>query len=440
MSIQPQLKRFDLTMIVVSLIIGVGIFRTPAIVASSAGKEWVFYMAWITGGIVSIFGALTFAEIGARLPSAGGYYRIFSTSYHPAYAFMLNWSQVIINAGSSAGVALIGAEFITPVLFPGVTDAPSIERIIAFIIIMILFGINFAGIKMGARTQNLLSILKIAMILVFCFAIFGKHAPAEKPIEYADWNFIHAFGASLIAIFFTYGGYQQTVNFGADVKDPNRNIPQAIFMGVGIVIILYMIINVAYVKVLGFNHLASAELVARDLAIALFGDTGGTIVSIVLFTSVLGFLNTSVMSNPRVYYAMAEDKVLPPIFKQINNRTQVQQFGLSFFVAIMIVSLYALGSFDKIVNYVLFIDSISLASAAAALFILRKKGPANYSGFKMPGYPVIPALFIIVLLFVTYNTIEADIKSASNGFYIFLMGLPLYFILKRVVEKSEKPK
>lgn len=438
MSIQPQLKRFDLTMIVVSLIIGVGIFRAPSMVAESAGKEWVFYLAWITGGIVSIFGALTFAEIGARLPSAGGYYTIFSSAYHPAFAFMLNWSQVIINAGSSAGVALIGAEYITPVIFPEVSNATLIERIIAFLIIQLLYGINLAGIKMGARTQNLLSLLKIAMIIVFCFAIFGKHAPQETTTVAANWNFTHAFGLALISIFFTFGGYQQTVNFGADVHEPNKNIPRAIFAGVGIVIILYLIINIAYVQVLGFNKMQNSDLIARDLAIALFGDTGGTIVSVVLFTSVLGFLNTSVMSNPRVYYAMAEDKVLPPIFKRVNQKTQVQQFGLSFFVAVMVVSLFALDSFEQIVNYVLFIDSFSLASAAAALFILRKRSGNTYTGFKMPGYPVFPIIFILVLLFVTYNTTYNDAESARYGLLIFGMGLPLYFILRISVSFKKK--
>lgn len=425
-------------MIVVSLVIGVGIFQTPAQVAKNAGSEWVFYLAWITGGIISIIGALTFAEIGARLPAAGGYYKIFSYTYHPAFAFMLNWSQVIINAGSSAGVALIGAQYITPVVFPDTTQVIAVERTISLILLLILFGINFAGIKMGAKTQNLLSVLKIVMITVFCFAIFGEHAPKQPGIKPADWNFIQAFGIALISIFFTFGGYQQTVNFGADVHDPKKNIPRAIFTGVGIVIVLYVLINIAYVQVLGFEHVQQSKLIARDLAIALFGSTGGTIISIVLFTSVLGFLNTSVMSNPRIYYAMAEDKALPAIFKQVNKKTQVQQFGLTFFISVMIVSLFVLKDFEQIVNYVLFIDSFSLASAAAALFILRRKSPVDYSGFKMPAYPVLPILYIGVLLFVTYSTVVKDPIAARYGFLIFLMGLPLYLLLNRSIRHIGK--
>lgn len=439
MSIQPKLKQYDLTMIVVSLVIGVGIFRTPAVVAEKAGSEWIFYAAWIFGGLVSICGALTFAEIGSRLPAAGGYYKIFSYAYHPAYAFMLNWSQVIINAGSSAGVAIIGAEYITPVLFSNSTQTAVIEKIIAIGIILFLFAINFAGIKMGARTQNFLSILKIVMITAFCFAIFGKHAPESDSILNTsnDINFISAFGVALISIFFTYGGYQQTVNFGADVENARTNIPKAIFAGMGIVICLYLLLNFTYVQVIGFETMKTSPLIASTLAEIIFGPIGATIISIVLFTSVLGFLNTSVMSNPRVYYAMAEDKILPPVFLSVNPKTQVQQFGLTFFIAVMLLSVFLLGDFENIVNYVLFIDSISLASAAAAIFILRKKSNANYDGFKMKGYPILPFVFMATLLFVTYNTLVADPKSSLYGFIIFLGGLPLYFLMHRMFNKSK---
>ena len=434
MSIQPKLKQFDLTMIVVSLVIGVGIFRTPALVAEKSGNEIIFFAVWIFGGIISICGALTFAEIGARLPAAGGYYKIFSYAYHPAFAFMLNWSQVIINAGSSAGVAIIGAEYITPVLFPTAANPDTIIKIIAVSIITLLFAINFAGIKMGARTQNILSVLKIFMILVFCFAIFGKHAE-ESTVQstIGEINYIQAFGISLISIFFTYGGYQQTVNFGADVENAKRTIPRAIFTGIGIVIFLYLCLNFAYVKVLGFEQMQNSPLIAKDLAQAFLGPIGGTIISVVLFTSVLGFLNTSVMSNPRVYYAMAEDKILPPLFKKVNTKTQVQEFGLTFFISIMITSVFLLGSFENIINYVLFIDSISLASAAAAIFIIRRKSNSDYRDFKMKLYPIVPLLFIVTLLFVTYNTILDDSTTALYGFLIFIGGLPLYYLMRKAL-------
>ncbi len=428
-------------MIIVSLVIGVGIFRTPSTVAQHAQNPTIFYLAWIIGGLVSICGALTFAEIGARLPAAGGYYKIFSTAYHPAYAFMLNWSQVIINAGSSAGVAIIGAEYITPVLFP-TANASVMVNILAVSIILILFAINYAGIRMGSRTQNLLSMLKIILILTFCCGIFFIKGDVHSTsfIHSADFNFITALGFSFISIFFTYGGYQQTVNFGADIEQPQKNIPAAIFKGMTIVIILYMLLNITYVEVLGFDAVQKSPLLASALAGVIFGDAGSKIASVVLFISVLGFLNTSVMSNPRVYYAMADDKILPPIFKRVNSKTQTQEFGLTFFVAVMLISIFVLGSFEKIVNYVIFIDSLSLASAAFAIFILRKKSLPDYNGFRLKNFwkYLVPVIFVVTLLFVTYNTVLSDKRSAGFGLLIFLIGLPLYYFMKYLLNKPVK--
>lgn len=436
MSIQPKLRQFDLTMIVVSLVIGVGIFRNPQLVAEKSGNEFTFFAAWIFAGFISICGALTFAEIGARLPVAGGYYKIFSYAYHPAVAFMFNWSQMIINAGSSAGVAITGAEYMQPVLFPEAQDPGSIVKVIAVSIIVLLFAINYAGIKMGARTQNFLSIFKIVMITVFCFAIFGKHAPPEtvQSVSAIQPGFITAFGGALIAIFFSYGGYQNTINLGADIQNGKSNIPKAIIKGMMIVIVLYLCLNFAYIKVLGFEGVKHSPLLASALAQAIFGNAGFTITSIVIFVSVLGFLNTALLSSPRVYYAMAEEKTLPPIFKKVNGRTQVQEFALTFFVSIMLLSVFVLGSFSNIVSYVIFIDSISLAFAAASIFVLRKRTVADYEGFKMKLYPLLPALFVITLLFVNYNTIITDGRSSLYGFLIFAGGLPLYYLLRKLIK------
>ena len=167
MSIKPKLGVFDLTMIIVSLVIGIGIFRSPAIVAQKAGSPLVFFIAWILGGVISICGALTFAEIGSRLPVAGGFYKIFSYCYHPAYAFMLNWSLVITNAASAVGVAIVGAEYINPILLPVALQNEMGVKLTAIVAILVLYALNFLGIKMGARAQNILSMVKIVMLVVF---------------------------------------------------------------------------------------------------------------------------------------------------------------------------------------------------------------------------------------------------------------------------------
>ncbi|HTA81660.1 MAG TPA: amino acid permease, partial [Bacteroidia bacterium] len=225
MAIRSKLSRFDLTMLIVSFVIGIGIFQTPALVAEKAGTPLIFYTAWVLGGIISLFGALTFAEIGARLPVAGGYYKIFSQCYHPAFAFMLNWAVVITNAGSAVGVALVGSNYIAPVIVPLNWQHIISAKLIAATVLAIIFGFNYLGIKMGSRVQNVLSILKIVMILSLCFAVFGSKNPIpDTNVMPAGISPLEALGMSLISIFFTFGGYWNTVNLGADIQNPRRNI------------------------------------------------------------------------------------------------------------------------------------------------------------------------------------------------------------------------
>ena len=271
MSIKPQLSRFDLTMIVISLVIGMGIFKTPGEVAMNAGNMWLFFGAWIFGGIVSICGALTFAEIGARYPGAGGFYKVLSYCYHPALAFMAEWVLALANIASVAAVALIGAEYINPILMPQGLQNDTGAKIITISSVLILYVVNYLGIKMSARVQNLLTIFKVSMILLLCTAVF-KHAipPAINTVIPRNSNIIAAFGLCLIPVFFTYTGYALTINFGADILDPKKNIPTAIFRGIGTVIVLYLAINYAYYKALGFGglpifHLRGGLLFQRSL-------------------------------------------------------------------------------------------------------------------------------------------------------------------------------
>jgi APA family basic amino acid/polyamine antiporter len=228
MSIIPRLNRFDLTMIVISLVIGMGIFANPSEVAVRAGSTWVFFGAWIFGGLVTLCGALTFAEIGARYPTTGGFYKVFSYCYHPAFAFMINWVLVISNAASVAVVAIIGANYINPVLLPADWQGPAGVKIMAIASVLILYALAFMGIKVSARTQNFLTLFKVLAIVVLCCAVFmhdDTHVVAQG-IPHSG-NLITAFGLSLVAIFFTYGGYQQTINFGGDIIEPKHNIPKS---------------------------------------------------------------------------------------------------------------------------------------------------------------------------------------------------------------------
>ncbi len=444
--IQPKLSAFDLTMIVVSLVIGIGIFRTPTLVAQSAGGPTVFFAAWIVGGLVSLCGALTFAEIGGRYAVAGGFYKLISEAFHPVFAFMLNWVIVLTYGAGNIGVALIGAEYINPLL-PAALHSPAGIRGTAILTVLVFYGINLLGIRSGATTQNLLSGLKIGLMTILCAGVFitptlaTLSTPVRMPTAGPGSSAVLAFFTSLIAVFYTYGGYQQVLNFGADIKHPTRNAPRGIIGGMVLVMGLYLALNWAYYRQLGFGGLVSSNLIVADLARALFGPWGFTLFSVAIFISVMGYLNASLLSLPRVYYAMADDGVLPPLFKQVNPRTQSQEFALTFLVGIMLLSLFFLGTFDKIVSYVMSVDSLALASAAATLFVFRKRvarqpGGDAYGGYRVWLYPVLPLVFIGFLTVVASNVMLKDPGPAAIGWGLFLSGWPLYYILRKTVGRS----
>ncbi|WP_158827162.1 APC family permease [Mucilaginibacter lacusdianchii] len=430
MHIKPKLTRLDLTMIVISLIIGTGIFKSPGEVALRSGNPTLFFTAWIVGGVVTLCGALTFAEIGARYPATGGFYKLFSYCYHPAFAFMINWAAILATTASVAAVALIGAEYLNPIVLPSSLQNDTGTKITTIGLVLLVYLINFLGIKLSARVQNLLTAFKVGMIVVLCLAIFKSDGATAitHTITHPD-NPISAFGLSLVAVFFTYTGYQQTINFGGDIVEAKKNTPKAIFIGIAVVITVYLAINYAYYYVLGISGLQQNQALAAKMASVVFGAVGEKVTSVLMFVSVLAYVNVNIMSVPRVYYAMAEDGILPAIFKRINPRTQTQEFGMSFFVGMVLLILLVVKSFGDILNYAMFFETIGLSTAAMAIFILRKRTQhLNESGiYTIKWYPLVPLLFIAVYWFVTFSIFVSNPKATSVCLIAFALGLFIYY-------------
>ena len=277
--IEARLSTFDTAMVVFSLVVGIGLFRTPSIVARAAGSTTLFFAAWVIAGLVSLIGALTFAEIGSRYPRAGGYYRVVADCYHPALAFMLNWAQAILQGAGAAGVAFIGADYLVPIVLPAPLRTPHASLILALTTMLVLLVLNYRGIRSGARTQNVLSALKIAMILglAVCALLLAPHAAASASASTVPpaTPVLPRLAAALIPCFYAYGGYQMTMNLGADLKDARRRFALAISAGMITVIILYLLLNIAYYAVLGTAGIANSTLVAATLSRATFGSAGG---------------------------------------------------------------------------------------------------------------------------------------------------------------------
>jgi len=438
MQTKTKLNIFDFTMIMVSLVIGMGIFRTPANVAAAVPTPFVFFIVWIAGGLVALCGALTYAEIGSRFPVTGAYYKIFSYCYHPSIAFAINCIILVSNAASLAGVALIGAEYITQVIAPNASEVQFMQIGIAIFSIGIFYGVNLLGLKMSAKAQNVLTIIKIAMILLLMTPLFfatpnsgiiPQHLQSASPVF---TEYIKAFGIGLVAVSFTYGGYQQTINFGADVENPRKNIPRGIFIGIFIIIALYLAINYAYINVIGFSNLKGAKNIAAIMASHVFGDAAAKILSVLLFLSVLAYVNVLLMSNPRVMYAMSEDKVLPKMFGAKNERTNVLTTSLSVFAAVCVLIVFWAKEFDEILSFTIFLDCIGMATSAATIFILRKRtADLDESKIYTVGlYPLLPLIFIAAYIFVAISIFIDRPATALTALAVLAGFTILYFITK----------
>lgn len=433
--IQARLGPFDAAMVVVSLVIGIGIFRTPAIVAQHAGSAGLFFAAWIIGGLVSLMGALVFAEIGARHPCAGGYYRVVADVYHPRLAFMLNWAQALMQGAGAAGVAFIGAEYLLPLLPGSAAKLPPIT--VACVLMLALLALNALGIRTGAWAQNVLSLLKLLLIAGLALAALllapqqGGGAPATAASPQS-----RALLAALIPVFYAYGGYHLTMNLGADIRDARRSLPIAITGGMLLVVALYLVINAGYVWALGMDGVAESTLVAAALARATLGPAGETFVSFAIFLSAAGFVNATILQMPRSFYAMAEDGVLPRLFLRVNPRTQVQQAGLAFFGVTMIVPAFLLGSFEKLLSYVLFTDMLALVVVASTLFMLRRRRMGEESAFRVPLYPVVPALYVACVFAVAMQILATETTLALVGLAIFATGAPLFELGRRALRQK----
>ena len=437
---KKQLSLFDLSMIVVSLVIGMGIFRTPVNVAAKAQIPELFYLAWFIGGFVAFCGALTYAEIGSRYPVTGGYYKIFSKAYHPSVAFAINCIVLISSAASVAAISIIGAEYLSKIVLPAEMQNETYRVILAISTILIFYFINLLGLKASSKTQNVLTIIKIALILtLICAVFFAGQVQSASPVfqttsgsmpTWADYG--KALGLCLIAVSFSYAGYAQTINFGGEVKEAKKVIPRSIIIGLTIIVALYVALNYVYVKVIGFEELKTAESIAAILASKIFGPAGFNMLSVIIFISVMGYVNVNLLSNPRAMFAMGEEGALPGIFSKMNSKTEVITWSLTIFTIVAVVIIFFAKTFDKILNYTIFLESISMASSAATIFILRKRTAHldKKTIYTVPLYPILPIIFIAAYTFVAFSIYADDPNAALNGLYIFIGFLLIYFVAK----------
>ena len=435
MSANKKLSLFDISLIVVSLVIGMGIFRVPASVAATSGTETIFFGVWIAGGLIALCGALTYAEIGKRLPAMGGYYKVFAECYHPAIGFSVNAIILISNAASLAIVTLIGADYVSDLLY-GQPSSTFFNTGVAIAAVGIFYLVNLSGLKTSSRTQNFLTIAKLSMIVVLIASVikgvtvephgYNTGDPVYTLTEKSPWIL---FLISLIPVSFAFGGYQQTINFGAEAEKPS-GIPRGILIGIVIVTLLYLSINLAYTKVIGYQPMKNATAIGALLCEAWFGKAGAKVFDGLMFLSVMAYVNVILLSNPRVMFAMSQDKVFPKLFGYRNEKTGAITNSLTVFALTTILISFLGKGIDPILNFSMFLDSIGMATSAAAIFILRKRQRELAADNAVQEYsaitPYVAGFFIVAYFAIATGVFLKDPTAAWTGTILFIVFLVIY--------------
>lgn len=425
-----QLGLFDATMIVMGGIVGAGIFINPYVVARQVHTPALILGAWALGGLIALAGAFIYAELAARLPRVGGQYAYLREAYHPALAFLYGWVLLlVVQTGGMAAVAVTFARYLAEL-----THTPLADGLVATLALAALTAVNCWGVRAGSRLQSALMVTKIVAIaaVAACGALLtGASRAAARPVldRPVSLDLVTAVGAAMAPVLFAYGGWQ-TANFVADeVREPRKNLPRGLLIGVVGVAALYITVNFVYLRVLGAAGLAQAAAPASAVMRVALGERGAVLIALGIALSTLGFLSQSILTAPRVYFAMARDGLFFRSVAWLDPRRRVP------IVAILLQGVWAIvialsGRYEQILNYVVSMDFLFFGLTATCLFVFRRRearagaGPAPY---RTPGHPVTTVLFIAACWLVVANTLYKYPGNTAIGVAILLAGIPVYF-------------
>ncbi|MFY9908146.1 MAG: amino acid permease [Terriglobales bacterium] len=430
-SLARQLGLFDATMLVMGGIVGSGIFMNPYVVAQQVHTPALILGAWIFGGVIGLGGAFVWAELAATLPEVGGQYAYLREAYHPAVAFLYGWVLLlVIQTGGMAAVSITFARY-----FLELTGLHTPDWIVATTALATLTLINCLGVKTGGRTQSALMVMKILAIaaLVIAGAAFaGRHVTITTAAE--RHSSLTSFGAAMVPVLFSYGGWQ-TANFlAAEVKEPRKNLPRGLLLGVLGVVVLYISVNWVCLRALGPQTLAVTGTPATAVMRLALGQRGATFIAAAVAISTLGFLSQSILTAPRVYFAMADDGLFFRAVAWLDPRTRVPV------VAIVLQSVWTIvialsGRYEQILNYVIAMDFLFFGLTATTIFVFRRRAARGEmksgAGYRMPGHPVTTTVFVAICWWVVGNTIYRYPRNSLVGYALLLAGIPVYWFWSR---------
>ena len=421
---QPHLARrlglFDAVMLVMGGIIGSGIFLNPAEVARHVTSPGLIVGAWLIGGAVAIAGAFVYAELAARRPEVGGQYAYLRDAWGPMPAFLYGWSLLlVIQSGGMAAVAIIFARH-----FHDIVASPLPDGAVAAGVLALLTAINCLGVRSGSNVQSALMLLKIAVIaaLVLCGLVLAGPAQASGPVSFAAAG---GLGAALTPVMFAYGGWQTSSFVAGEMKDPRRDLARGVLIGVAGVVLLYTAVAFTCVYALGPAGLAESRAPATSIMRLALGDTGAGLIALGIAISALGFLSQGMLTTPRVYFAMAEDRLFFRSVARVNAKTHAPVAAILLQGAAAILIALS-GTYGDILSYVVSVDFIWFALTGAALFVFRARDAKGTAWFEAPGHPVTSGLFVLACAIIVAATVYNAPGNSAIGFAILLAGIPAF--------------
>lgn len=424
---QPQLARrlglFDATMIVMGGIIGSGIFMNPSVVALQVHTPFLILGAWILGGLFALTAAFIWAELAALRPEVGGQYAYLREAFHPGVAFLYGWVLLlVVQTGGMAAVAVTFARY-----FVELTHLPVSSAALAAIVLATLTIINCLGVRAGSTVQSILMVLKILAIamLVVCGFVFASRSanPTHVLDRPASVDLLTAFGAALVPVIFAYGGWQTATFIAGEIKEPRKNLPRGLILGVTGVVLLYLAANVVYILVLGTEGLAASSAPASDVMRRALGDVGARVIACGIAISTAGFLSQSMLTAPRVYFAMANDGLFFKTVSLVHPKTRAPVVAIAL-QGVLAIVIALLGTYDRILNYVVSIDVIFFGLTACCIFVFRRREPTAVT--RVPGHPLTTILFVAVCWLVVINTVYRYPENTLIGIGIMIAGIPAY--------------
>ncbi|MDX6405947.1 MAG: basic amino acid/polyamine antiporter, family [Blastocatellia bacterium] len=422
-------------MIVMGGIIGAGIFTNPYVVAQQVHTPLLILGAWAVGGLIALAGAFIYAELSSQSSESGGQYVYLRDALHPLVAFGYGWSLLfVIQTGGMAAVALIFANHVFELVGVQVTDLRA--ALLGSAALALLTIINCIGVRAGSVTQNIFMVLKliaIAALVAFGLMVSGPAQGAAVTNSAGSsvtiWQSLIAFGAALIPAQFAYGGWQTACFVAGEVREPRRNLPRGLLFGVLGVIVVYLSVNYVCVHALGAQGLAQTKTPASAVMRLALGERGGRFLAAGIAISTIGFLSQSMLTAPRVYFAMAEDGLF---FKQLAwlNRARVPAVAIALQGVLAIVIALVASRFEQILNYVVSVDVVFFALTAVCVFVFRARtrGKAKADFFRIPGHPFTTLFFIAACCVITFSVVYKEPMNTAISLGIMLAGLPAYFI------------